>query len=448
MFERIMKKVFVMLALLIVLFQSFSIPALATIQPWKGNPWEGDSWEGKSWDGSDYQWEGDPWKGNPWEGSTTEGNDWEGNGTEGQGTEGKGTQGQDWEGHEWSSTPWYMDPWHNNGWSMNGFEGKGTTGSPFSGNPFTGTGTNGNPFTGNGTNGYGTNGNGWNGNPFSNSPFPPYSPIAYEYAGSPEGFEGNPTDVNLPMGFEVAKYLSTDVIGGQVNMIDSYMKFDFENNPNGFKPNGTFFSTLMLNGVKMGLGENTPGIINGISDVHDGAIKTADAVGAIKDYKLIKDARNVVNNGQAIRGAVSAADNANDILSGLTKVGSISKLNVATAAVGAGYSAFELGFKGAKAFDVLDSNAAGNEKVSAFADAGASAGDILMNAGVVTAAFPGGQAAGAVMIAGGAVLWGASKLTKLVADNWEGVKKFAKDPIKSTGKAISKGISAVKGWFS
>ncbi|MCP3742458.1 hypothetical protein NLX69_22765 [Rossellomorea sp. BNER] len=438
-----MKKVFVMLALLIVLFQSFSIPALATIQPWKGNPWKGDSWEGKSWDGSDYQWEGDPWKGNPWEGSTTEGNDWEGNGTEGKGTEGKGTQGQDWEGHEWSSTPWYMDPWHSNGWSMNGFEGKGTTGSPFSGNPFTGTGTNGNPFTGNGT-----NGNGWNGNPFSNSPFPPYSPIAYEYAGSPEGFEGNPTDVNLPMGFEVAKYLSTDVIGGQVNMIDSYMKFDFENNPNGFKPNGTFFSTLMLNGVKMGLGENTPGIINGISDVHDGAIKTADAIGAAKDFKIIRDFRNATAGGDVVRGAINASNGAEIGLSGLSKVGAISKLNVATAAVGAGYSAFELGFKGAKAFDVLDSNAAGTEKVSAVADAGASAGDLLMNAGVVAAAIPGGQAAGAVMIAGGAVLWGASKLTKAVADNWEGVKKFAKDPIKSTGKAISKGISTVKGWFS
>lgn len=43
MIERLTKKVFVLLALLIVLFQSFSLPiyASATIKPWEGNPWMG-----------------------------------------------------------------------------------------------------------------------------------------------------------------------------------------------------------------------------------------------------------------------------------------------------------------------------------------------------------------------------------------------------------------------
>jgi hypothetical protein len=442
MYEKITSKVVVTIALLIVLFQSFSFPiyASATIQPWKGNPWSGQDWKGTPWDGKDLQWEGESWEGNPWEGKSTSGNDWEGNGTEGQGTSGQGTNGQSWEGYQWTNAPWYMDPWLNNGWTPNGFEGSPFSGNGTNGDPFSGNGTNGNPFSGNGTSGNPFAGNGTSGNAFEGS----------TTAGNgTEGtsFEGSPTDVKLPLGYEVAKYISNDIIGGQVNLISDFNSFDFEANPNGFRPNATFFSSLMLNGVKVGLGDKTPWFVNGVADAHDGVLKTVDAVGAAKDYKLIKDAATLAQNGGASRGALNLADNA-DLLSNLSKVGSISKLNVATAAVGAGYSAFELGFNGAKAYEVLNSDVAGNQKVSAVAEATSSFGDLMMNAGVVTAAIPGGQAAGAVMIAGGAAIWGASKLTKLVADNWSGIKKFAKNPVKNTAKAIGKGISTVKGWFS
>jgi hypothetical protein len=437
MFEKITSKVVVIIALLIVLFQSFSFPIYAseTIQPWKGNPWSGQDWEGQDWtgspwDGKDLQWEGESWEGNPWEGKSTNGNDWEGNVTEGQGTNGQGTNGQSWEGYQWTNAPWYMDPWLNNGWTPNGFEGNPFTGNGTNGDPFSGNGTNGNPFAGNGTNGSAFEGSTTAGNGTDGT-----------------SFEGNPTDVKLPMGYEVAKYISNDVIGGQVNLVSDFMNFDFDKHPEGFSPNGTFFSSLILNGVKVGLGDKTPWYVNGVADAHDGTLKAIDAVGAAKDYKLIKDAATLAQNGGASRGALNLADNA-DLLSKLSKVGSISKLNVATAAVGAGYSAFELGFNGAKAYDVLKSDAAGNQKVSAVAEATSNLGDLMMNAGVVTAAFPGGQAAGAVMIAGGAAIWGASKLTKLVADNWSGIKKFAKNPVKNTAEAIGKGISKVKGWFS
>jgi hypothetical protein len=442
MFEKITSKVVVTIALLIVLFQSFSFPiyASATIQPWKGNPWTGQDWKGTPWDGKDLQWEGESWEGNPWEGNSTNGNDWEGNGTEGQGTSGQGTNGQSWEGYQWTNAPWYMDPWLNNGWTPNGFEGSPFTGNGTIGDPFSGNGTNGNPFSGNGTNGNPFAGNGTSGNAFEGS-----TTAGNGTEGS--SFEGSPTDVKLPLGYEVAKYISNDIIGGQVNLASDFMNFDFEANPNGFRPNATFFSSLMLNGVKVGLGDKTPWFVNGVADAHDGTLKTIDAVGAYKDYKIIQNARQAADAGRGIRGAFQVADNS-EILSQLSKVGSISKLNIATAAVGAGYSAFELGFNGAKAYDVLNSDVAGNEKVSAVAEATSNFGDLMMNAGVVTAAFPGGQAAGAVMIAGGAAIWGASKLTKLVADNWSGVKKFAKNPIKNTAKAIGKGISKIKGWFS
>ncbi|QTC41012.1 hypothetical protein I7V34_18275 [Bacillus sp. V3] len=435
MFEKITSKVVVMIALLIVLFQSFSFPiyASATIQPWKGNPWSGQEWKGQDWkgtpwDGKDLQWEGESWEGNPWKGKSTNGNDWEGNGTEGQGTNGQGTNGQSWEGYQWTNAPWYMDPWLNNGWTPNGFEGSPFSGNGTNGDPFSGNGTNGNPFAGNGTNGSAFEGSTTSGN-----------------GNDGTSFEGNPTDVKLPMGYEVAKYISNDVIGGQVNLASDFINFDFTKNPEGFRPNGTFFSSLVLNGVKVGLGDKTPWYVNGVADAHDGTLKAIDAVGAVKDYKILKEASQL---GDAVDGLRGAAQYSDDVLSKLSKVGSISKLNVATAAIGAGYSAFELGFNGAKAYDVITSDAAGNVKVSAGAEAASNAGDLLMNAGVIAAAFPGGQALGAGLIATGAVVWGASKLTKLVADNWSGVKKFAKHPIKNTSKAIAKGFSKVKGWFS
>jgi hypothetical protein len=46
MIEKLLKKGLVIAALFIVLFQSFSIPVLATIQPWTGTPWFGEKWKG------------------------------------------------------------------------------------------------------------------------------------------------------------------------------------------------------------------------------------------------------------------------------------------------------------------------------------------------------------------------------------------------------------------
>jgi hypothetical protein len=335
-----------------------------------------------------------------------------------------------------------------NGWTPNGFQGNGTDGSPFTGNgtngnPFVGYDTNGNPFKGNNTNGNSFDGNGTNGDSFSGN-----GTTGRSFEGDPtnsrggetaSSFEGDPTDIKLPMGYEVAKYLSNDVIGGQVNMIGDFME-----KPDSFRPNGSFFSSLLLNGVKVGLGDNQ--WVAGVSDTHDSVLKTIDAVDAAHDYKIIKAASNLSDTADGVRGAITATGGTG--IQGLKMVGSISKLNAAAAAVGAGYSALELGFNGAKAYEVLNSDAAGNVKTSAVAEATGNFGELMMNAGVVTAAFPGGQAAGAVMIVGGAAIWGASKLTKLVADNWSGVKKFAKHPVKNTAKAIGKGLSKVKGWFS
>ena len=58
--DRVMKKALVLIALLIVLFHSFSLPVLAatTIKPWSGNPWSGQDWSGSDWNPQDFKWEG------------------------------------------------------------------------------------------------------------------------------------------------------------------------------------------------------------------------------------------------------------------------------------------------------------------------------------------------------------------------------------------------------
>ncbi len=483
--NRLTNKVFVILSLFFIFFQTFSIPILAAVKPWTGNPWTGNPWQGEPIDHSDMNWEGDPWQGTPWEGGKFTGKEWDGNTTD---------DGSGWDGVNWDHTPWYLDPWIMNGWSPNGFTGYGTTGIPFSGDSFTGTGTNGEAFSGNAFNGNGTignpfagqsfngsgtsgspfagnnfNGSGTNGTPFnglgtSGNPFagnsmtgdpflgslfngdstqlyPPYSPLALAYS---SGWEGSgteqPGDVKLPKGYEIAKYITNDLIGGQVSMVGEFLA-DQDN----FRPSGSFFSTLMLNGVKVGLGEKTPWFINGLSDTSDFISKSIEGVNAAKTYRDVRQAGTIAaeaySNVQSISNITETAGAVS------SSFGVLSKFNVATAALGAGYSAFELGFNGTKAYDVLTSNAAGNEKVSAVAEATGNLGDLILNAGVITAAIPGGQAAGAIMIAGGAALWGASKLTKVVADNWKSISKFTKNAVSKTKAAIGNGWKKLTGIF-
>ncbi|MEW4309500.1 hypothetical protein [Rossellomorea marisflavi] len=440
-------KVFISIMLMMALVQTFSIPlASAQIKPWNGNPWEGKPWEGNSWDGSDLEWEGSPWegsswegapwdgnetRGNPWESNGTRGNPWEGTGTNGSGSNGQGTNGtgtvgsggngQYWDGTQWTSLPWYLDPWANNGWSPGGGAQGDTTGGqvpPYGYNP------NGSTQPGGGVAVFPGTGNGLNGSASQGSS--PYEP----------------KNNTLPYGYEVAKYVTGDIITGQIDMIG-----DFYQNPDSFRPGPSFFSSIILNGVKVGMGENTPSYINAISDAQEAVLNTVDGIGAANDLRNIRNLKNAESAYSTVKGGVDVAKGASGF-SNLSTVASVSKFNVITAAVGAGYSAFELGFKGANAVDVYNSDATGAEKTSAIADATSSAGELLMNAGVVTAAFPGAQVAGGIMVAAGAVIWGASKLTKLVADNWDGIKEFAKDPVGNTKKAVSKGIDKIKGWFS
>nr|WP_259548366.1 hypothetical protein [Heyndrickxia oleronia] len=479
--KKFIGRILVFFALILVLLQAFSVPIIAAVaKPWTGTPWTGNSWSSEGWSADG--WSGNSWEGSSWSIPPFSGNPWDGN----------GWNSSDWDGSSWSSTPWYLNPWMNNGWNStgnpngNGWGGNGwnSTGNPngngwgnngwnSTGNPNgNGWGNNGWNSTGNpngngwGNNGWNStgnsngnawnsssnpNGNGWNGQGGNGSPwnnpnyaydpmnplgpnFPSYFPPSGSSAGGGGGSGGfgDPNsilDIDLPYGYEVAKYVGNDIIGGQIGMIGDFME-----NPNQFPAGsaGSFYTNLVLNGVKVGMGDKTPWYINGASETVDAYSKVKDgSTAAMKLYNTLNPAGTIGST--QTRGAITGLN-----------VGAVSKFNVVTSAIGAGYGAFETGFKGAKAIDVLKSNADSSKKVSAVADATASLGETMMNAGVVLEYFPGTQVAGTVLIAGGAVIWGASKLTKLAADNWDKIVKV-KD---KAAKAISNGWKKVKGWFS
>lgn len=99
---------------------------------------------------------------------------------------------------------------------------------------------------------------------------------------------------------------------------------------------------------------------------------------------------------------------------------------------------------------LMDANG-GKEKREAGGSLLQSSGEFFMNVGAGTAAFPGGQAVGAALLVGGALLWGVGTVVK----NWDKIKGFIRNPgksLKNFGKQIKDKASqtwkAVKGWFS
>lgn len=113
--------------------------------------------------------------------------------------------------------------------------------------------------------------------------FPDKSPINLSNGGN------GTSDAKLPFNYELSKYIVNDVVGGQANMIGDYLV----GNKNDFKPKVSSFSTLFLNGTKLGLGDNGPGWIKGVSDIHDGVLKSKEGYDSynkvkncIKAYKL------------------------------------------------------------------------------------------------------------------------------------------------------------------
>lgn len=494
--DRVVRKVVALIALLIVLFQSFSIPVVAsTVQPWTGNPWSGEPWSGNKWDPQQFQWEGSPWEGTPWEGKGTEGSDWEGtpwegNGTEGNdwngnGTNGNVTQGNEWEGTQWESLPWYLDPWVREGWQPGGFNGSpfngnGTTGNPFDGNPtngspFSGNETNGSPFNGNGTNGSPFNGNGTTGNPFdggiiNGSPFNGNGTNGNPYNGNgtngattnengAKGSQAGSDDENTYSAYDWFKFGINDVGMSSIKSI-AENDITFSNFKNWDPTAKEFYRDLMINSFKFGakdiefleFGVDAMDSVENVSQFAQNYKKIGQVTTAmgsnlspfLSNPKSILTAAKSVNAMDVVRSASQFTQNTANSFKAMAP---LSKLNVAGAVVGAGFSAYD---SYNSAVDLFKADT-GKERVKAGADLAQNSGSLLMNVGTGVAAFPGGQVVGGALIAGGAILWAGGTIVK----HWGTVKDAVKNPGKTlkkigegTVKKAKKAWSTVKGWFS
>ncbi|SFA91083.1 hypothetical protein SAMN04488072_103215 [Lentibacillus halodurans] len=412
--NRLLKRVLALLAIVIIAVQPVFVPAVYAVDSWTGNPWEGESWEGTPWNGTDLQWQGESWEGNSWQGNDTE-------------------SPAPWSGQNWNQqdgmngNPGSSDGYSGDGtspggpWNMPGYRyGPGGIGNPWLTPDFEGNGTDSDSLDGNGTNGNGTSGNETEGDPTSLEDFS-----------------------SLPYGYDVGKYIVKDIMMGQAGLIGDLQTYqNMQDMGYNAKMNygGRFYSNVFMNGLKLGVGDNIA------FDSYDTYTHVSDGIGGIKDYNYIRNAQKTTDTAGDLASASSK-------ISGKTppasSVGALSKFNIAAAAVGTGISAFETGFKSAKAVDVLTSDASGADKTSAVADATASLGDTIMNAGVVTTAIPGGQAIGAGMVAVGAGVWAVSKGVKFVADNWKGnLADTGKAMWNKTKDTAKKAWDTVTGWFS
>ncbi|GGK08634.1 hypothetical protein GCM10007063_33810 [Lentibacillus kapialis] len=423
-----LKKLFVLMAIAFMAVQPVFIPTVYAVESWTGDPWEGDTWNGDAWDGYDLKW-----KGNTWQGDTWTGDSWNGDGSDGSNS---------WKGQNWNGIPWYLRGWSQDGmtgnpWYNDSFNGNRTTGSPWKQPGFGyGPGGTGDSWSDDGYIGNGTPDAPWVQLGFSNGLSGlanPWLMPGYNSNGTNGGsFDGNgakddPSSLedfpSLPQEYDVGKYVVKDIMMGQVNLagnLQTYQNMQNLGYNTKMSYGGRFSSSLFMNGLKLGVGDNV------VFGAYDTYTHVSDGIGGVKDYNYIRNAQKTTDTAGDLASASSK-------ISGKTppaaSVGALSKFNVAAAAVGTGISAFETGFKSAKAVDVWTSDASGADKTSAVADAGASAGNTLMNAGVVATAIPGGQAVGAGMVAVGAGIWAVSKGAKFVADNWKG-------NLKDTGKAM------------
>ena len=416
-----------LIAAIFIIFQSFAFTAFAA---WTGNTWQGQQWEGKSWNGT-------PWEGQEWSGNTWEGQEWQ----DSEPGEQKEWEGPPWDGTQWSSLPWYLQSsangqsWTGNNWTGNGINGNGWNGTPFNGN--------------------GVNGNSWSSNPFSGNGFTGNGPFNGQYGGIP-GINGapfnqggaqhaaNPSDSSHkgPDGYKVTKYVVDTVINGQVKMVADAVKDGDAFNKN-FLTRPNYLTRVAASGFKLGFDGALPADL--ILTGHDGTdkfYKVKDNLDKLRKFSQERAAAANVGNlapaaGEVLREAAK-----------VTKMTPLSKLNVATAGLSAGFAAVDT----YKAYQSFKSAKTGTQKGEAVGGMIASTGDFLMNAGTMTAAFPGAQAVGAGIIVAGGILWGIGTATKLISRHWNKItgaaRKFVSWRENTKKKIIGGGVKLLKAGFN
>lgn len=419
--NRFIKKIFAVLAILFVLFQSFTLPMVANaqIQPWSGHSWSGTPWEGTPWQGN--PWDGSPWEGTPWEGGATDGSDWGSGGTNGQATPVQPTDPSYYEG-----MPWYLNPWVTSGVSPYGFNGTPS-------NPLYGGGINGGPVQEGASPATGSVDTKKSDSAKADDPI--YSPYDWiKFGVNDVGMSTLQTIAENNVQFSDLGQWNLKSKAFYVNLAENTFKFSTKD-----------IGLLEVGADGIDVAKNYKELRTNFS-----ALQQAASITGTKISPYLSNPRAIVDAAKSIKMSnvvTSASGFAQTSASSFKAMAPLGKLNVVGAAVGAGFSAYDSYQNTVKLFKANT----GEERVAAGADLAQSSGSLLMNVGAGVAAFPGGQVVGGALIAGGAALWLAGtavKHSKTIIETVKHPVKAAKKFGKSVAKKAKKTWKTVKGWFS
>ncbi|RDU34752.1 hypothetical protein DRW41_21900 [Neobacillus piezotolerans] len=475
-------------AIAFVLFQSFSIPVLAaTIKPWSGNPWTGDSWEGNPWSGNKLKWEGDPWegqgtKGNSWTGDLTDpGNPWSGTdwssipwyldpwsaeGWTANGWNANGWTADSWAANGWNANGWTADSWAANGWNANGWNGDSWAANGWTANGWTANGWTANGWTSNGWQGnIPVIGGGWSGNSWNVTPNNPGGankgnvPIPYVIPNNggfmpytlpnPPGKNGEgPSKYS---GYDWFKFGMKDVGTGSYSLMKE-QQINFSNLKKWSPQSKEFYLELLKASYKFSAkdidllevgpaGLDVPKTFLDYKNNLNNA-NTAYGVGLNKVALGLANPQDAINNFKGtdlatIRGQIlTAGQQAFNKAAQFKNLAPLGRLNVVSAAVGAGFSGIDTGR------NIWDLHKAKNsaEKLKANSSLNQSSGELLRTVGTGIAMFPGGQVVGGALISSGAALWAGGTLVK----HWPTIKNAP----GNLANRVKSGLKKLKGFFS
>ncbi|AJD89502.1 hypothetical protein JMA_01850 [Jeotgalibacillus malaysiensis] len=485
--KSIMKKLPPIIIILFLVAQSFLFSYTYAVTPWSGNTWEGNTWQGNTWDGH-------TWEGSIFEGGTFQGNSFSGNGIQGN----PGTiEGVQWQGPPWSIQPWagvILTPppsFNGNPILVPGMTPDGpidgTAGSmpgPINGAPGTAPGgpMNGAPSINPGDQVAGGPGQSpaypFNPNTGQSGPLAPGAPNGSVAGGNGQasgvpyinqnsygagyqgpllekmGLAGYPITTNEESGYnfngyDVTKFLVHDMGRAHLDLIDDSIRLgdDF-----GYGNTFDLRKAALLGGLKVGFKDNS--LVDFVDTVDTGAsMYTNGKMG----YDALRSGGTLVDLGRGGTSAALTAGSTGSALGGASNaassIGAVSRLGAVSAGIGVGFGIYETATKGID-FINMDSSTPTNERVAQGADTMASLGETLVNGGLLASAFPGTQAAAPFLLVGGAAIWGVAKGTKLIAENWDSIKKFgksvgdgAKKAYNSVKDAVGGGLDTVAGWF-
>lgn len=255
------------------------------------------------------------------------------------------------------------------------------------------------------------------------------------------GYDPNNEGVGI---YDGIKFVVNDGIGQQINlateMLDPSM-IGPDGNPQFGKANS--WKGFLVSGYKM-VGQGTGNDFMQLSgDAMDGVLKGKDAVEGINNI------RSGIQSYRSIAGSQAQIGLMGKLRQSFTMTGpmsTLSKFNIATAAVGAGFSAYETGVN-YKAW----SNEKNFEKKTELAGKTISSfGETLMNLGAISASVPtpATQALGGALLITGGVLWAAGTGLQWINKTKVGRKiiKGTVDTVKNIGSNIKKGIKSLFGF--